>query len=227
MSNYGSSKGPWIFSVLVIAGSAAFGYYLSEELSETRQELLETKTELRSHRSKANAELVRTKKKAAEEKAVLLQKEQEAKLMAERLKEALGEASGGLFSKDGKLTLELVDKVLFRFGEADLTENGMRVLSKVGDALKEFPDNQIWIQGHTDDVPVAKDNENFKSNWELSAARAVNVVHYLQDEAGVDPSRLAAVAFSEYRPVSKNNKKRNRRIEIVLAPADVAISRKK
>lgn len=227
MSNYGSSKGPWIFSVLVIAGSAAFGYYLSEELSETRQELLETKTELRSHRSKANAELLRTKKKAAEEKAVLLQKEQEAKLMAERLKEALGEASGGLFSKDGKLTLELVDKVLFRFGEADLTENGMRVLSKVGDALKEFPDNQIWIQGHTDDVPVAKDNENFKSNWELSAARAVNVVHYLQDEAGVDPSRLAAVAFSEYRPVSKNNKKRNRRIEIVLAPADVAISRKK
>ena len=65
-----------------------------------------------------------------------------------------------------------------------------------------------------------KDNDAvlpFITNWELSAARALTVVHYLQDEAKIDPTRLAAVAFSQYRPVSKNRAK-NRRIEIVLYP---------
>jgi len=222
-----SSKAPWIFSILVVAGSAGMGYYLTENMSETRTELRETKNKLATHKRRASAELARTKQKAAREKARLLKKEQEAKLMTERLKEALGEAGGRLSSKDGALTLELVDKVLFRFGEAELTDNGKRVLLNVGNALQDFPDKQVWIQGHTDDVPVSKNNENFKSNWELSATRAVNVVHFLQDEAGVDPSRLAAVAFSKYRPVSKKNRKRNRRIEIVLAPSDVSVSRKK
>jgi chemotaxis protein MotB len=60
----------------------------------------------------------------------------------------------------------------------------------------------------------------FESNWELSSARALTVVHYLQDEAGVDPKRLAAVAFGEYRPASKT-KSKNRRIEIVLYPKHV------
>ena len=62
----------------------------------------------------------------------------------------------------------------------------------------------------------------FASNWELSAARALQVVHYLQDQAKLDPSKLAALAFGEYRPVSKSNKALNRRIEIVLYPRDLS-----
>jgi len=58
----------------------------------------------------------------------------------------------------------------------------------------------------------------FATNWELSAARALTVVHYLQDTAKVDPSRLAALAFGQYRPMSRGNKALNRRIEIVLYP---------
>jgi chemotaxis protein MotB len=131
---------------------------------------------------------------------------------------------------------------------------------KVGAALKDINDKQIWVQGHTDDQPIIvkkpkpepkaepakkpakpvkaakgkkpepppkpeakpEDKTNdavlpFVTNWELSAARALTVVHYLQDEANIDPTRLAAVAFSQYRPVSKNRSK-NRRIEIVLYP---------
>jgi len=57
----------------------------------------------------------------------------------------------------------------------------------------------------------------FVTNWELSAARSLTVVHYLQDDAKIDPTRLAAVAFSQYRPVSRSRAK-NRRIEIVLYP---------
>ena len=82
------------------------------------------------------------------------------------------------------------------------------------------PDKQIWVQGHTDATPIrpsAGAPPRFASNWELSSARALTVVHYLQDEAKVDPRRLAAVAFGEHRPAARA-KAKNRRIEIVLYP---------
>jgi chemotaxis protein MotB len=98
-------------------------------------------------------------------------------------------------------------------------------MSRLGAALREFPDKQIWVQGHTDDVPIKEGSELFASNWELSSARALTVVHYLQDESGLDPRRLAAVAFSSYRPVSRKKRFRNRRIEIVLFPREVKLVR--
>ena len=125
--------------------------------------------------------------------------------------------------------------------EDQLTESrqdGARPRSRV--ALKEIPDKQIWVQGHTDDQPIGRlpppkapppkrgqkpveppPGPKFATNWELSAARALTVVHYLQDVAKVDPSRLAALAFGQYRPVSKVNKAANRRIEIVLYPKPI------
>jgi chemotaxis protein MotB len=143
----------------------------------------------------------------------------------------------GLVSADGQeITLRLVDKVLFKTLDDQLTDTGKKVLDKVALALNEIPDKQIWVQGHTDDQPIARlpapkapppkrgqkpeppPPPKFATNWELSAARALTVVHYLQDVAKVDPSRLAALAFGQYRPVSKTNKAANRRIEIVLYP---------
>jgi chemotaxis protein MotB len=192
--------------------------------------------------------------------AALKAKADEAKALQDKLAEAVGKA-GEVTTADGAVKVELVDQILFPVGEADLTEGGREVLAKVGQALKEIEDKQIWVQGHTDDQPIyvkkpkpepvkpapppkkgakapakgakaapkdpkdAKDPKDkkddavlaFVTNWELSAARALTVVHYLQDEAKLDPSRLAAVAFSQYRPVSKDRAK-NRRIEIVLYP---------
>ncbi|MFN0246105.1 MAG: OmpA family protein [Kofleriaceae bacterium] len=176
-------------------------------------------------------ELERAKKEQAKlaDKAAANDKE-----MA-KLKTAVDKA--GSVSSDGdEITLQLVDKVLFKVGDDQLTDRGKAVLAKVATALKELPDKQIWVQGHTDDTPIyvpppppkkkpkAKGKEEpppapkFATNWELSAARALTVVHYLQDTAKLDPSRLAALAFGEYRPVSKSNKALNRRIEIVLYP---------
>jgi chemotaxis protein MotB len=192
--------------------------------------------------------------------AELKAKADEAAALEAKLAEAVGK-SGEVTTADGAVRLELVDQILFPVGEADLTPRGKEVLAKVGAALKEINDKQIWVQGHTDDQPIMprkakpaappppakkpakpakaakgkkaeppkadekaadKDADNdavlpFVTNWELSAARALTVVHYLQDEAQIDPTRLAAVAFSQYRPVSKNRSK-NRRIEIVLYP---------
>ncbi len=154
-----------------------------------------------------------------------------------KLKTAVDKA--GSVSSDGdEITLQLVDKVLFKLGDDQLTDRGKAVLAKVAKALGELEDKQIWVQGHTDDTPIYippkpkkpakkpakgkvepdEPGPKFASNWELSAARALTVVHYLQDTAKLDPTRLAALAFGEYRPVSKSNKALNRRIEIVLYP---------
>ncbi len=154
--------------------------------------------------------------------------------------QATVDKSIGLVSSDGEeITLRLVDKVLFKTLEDQLTEQGKKVLDQVAVALKEIPDKQIWVQGHTDDQPIGRlpapkapppkkgqkpepsSAPKFATNWELSAARALTVVHYLQDVAKVDPSRLAALAFGQYRPVSKVNKAANRRIEIVLYPKPI------
>lgn len=164
----------------------------------------------------AQAELAAAR--ATAEKAIA-EKAKEAQELEGKLAALLGE-QGEVSQAGGAIRLELVDKVLFSTGNAELTERGKKVLSKVGSALADLPDKQIWVQGHTDDQPITPDKgvlPTFPTNWELSAARALTVVHYLQEVSKVDPQRLAAVAFGEYRPISRNRAK-NRRIELVLYP---------
>ena len=163
-----------------------------------------------------------------------------------KLSAAIDTATGEVSTEGEEIHLKLVDKVLFAIGDDQLTDKGKTVLDKVAKALKDIPDKQIWVQGHTDDTPIvapAKLKEakkkkkgkpapeepavRFASNWELSAARALQVVHYLQDHGKIDPTKLAALAFGEYRPVSKRNKAANRRIEIVLYPHRAVIERRK
>lgn len=123
-----------------------------------------------------------------------------------------------------KLTLTMVEKILFDSGRADIKENGKKVLDRVAEILKDITDKQIRIEGYTDNVrigPVLA--EKFPTNWELSTSRASTVVRYLQ-EKGVNPVFLSAVGYSEYRPVESNEteegRAKNRRIEIVLTPLD-------
>jgi len=123
-----------------------------------------------------------------------------------------------------KLTLTMVEKILFDSGKADIKTNGKKVLDRVAEILKDITDKQIKIEGHTDNVPIgATLVEKFPTNWELSTARATTVVRYLQDK-GVSPALLNAAGYSEYKPVDSNEtdegKARNRRIEIVLIPLD-------
>jgi chemotaxis protein MotB len=173
-------------------------------------------------------------------------KAQEANATAQKkLSNAIDSSTGSVSTEGEEIHLKLVDKVLFAVGDDKLTNKGKAVLAKVAKALKSIPDKQIWVQGHTDDSPIVappppkKDPKKkgkqpepapvvgFKSNWELSAARALQVVHYLQDQGKIEPTKLAALAFGEYRPVSKTNKAANRRIEIVLYPHRAVIERDK
>ena len=170
--------------------------------------------------------------------AKLAEAEAKAKEAQAKLTSAIDKSSGSVSTDGDEIRLQLVDKVLFKVGDDNLTERGKAVLARVAIALGELPDKQIWVQGHTDDTPIAvppapkklKKGEvpptpRFATNWELSAARALTVVHYLQDTAKLDPSRLAALAFGQYRPVSRSNKAANRRIEIVLYPHTAKIDR--
>jgi len=124
----------------------------------------------------------------------------------------------------GKLTVNVVDKILFDSGKADLKPAGLKVLQQIGDILKSAVDKNIQIEGHTDNVPISGTlAEKFPSNWELSTARATTVLHFLQSNAGIPGERLAAVGYGEYQPLSSNStpegRAQNRRIQIVLTPA--------
>jgi len=211
----------------------------AENVQKQLDVITKDKTKLEKDYAAASARLVENEKKAAE-----LNADAQKKLQA-----AVDKNTGEVSTQGEEIHLKLVDKVLFAVGDDQLTEKGKAVLAKVGKALAELPDKQIWVQGHTDDTPIvqppppkpkkgakapkkgAKPEEpppagpRFASNWELSAARALQVVHYLQDTAKIAPSRLAALAFGEYRPVSRGNKALNRRIEIVLYPHKAVIEK--
>lgn len=163
----------------------------------------------------------------------------EADAVQAKLSAAIDKSSGSVSQDGEEIHLQLVDRVLFKVGDDRLTDKGKAVLAKVAATLKELPDKQVWVQGHTDDAPIVVPPTpkkspkgapplappRFATNWELSSARALTVVHYLQDIAKLDPSRLAALAFGQYRPISRSNKAANRRIEIVLYPHRAVIEK--
>jgi chemotaxis protein MotB len=122
-----------------------------------------------------------------------------------------------------QLKLSIVDKILFPSGEADVSPAGQKVIERLGAILRNAADKRVRVEGHTDNVPIGGVLKmKFPTNWELSTARAVNVVRFLQEKVGMNPERLEAAGLGEYKPVAPNDtpkgKAQNRRIEIYLLP---------
>lgn len=127
----------------------------------------------------------------------------------------------------GKLTVNILDRILFDSGEAVLKSDGEVVLRKIAAILAEHPELKIHVVGHTDNVPIrASARSRFASNWELSTARALAAVRFLTEQAGVDPHRLGAVGYGEFRPIADNataeGRARNRRIAITILADELA-----
>ena len=123
---------------------------------------------------------------------------------------------------EGKLTLSLVESILFDSGRAAVKPEGVTALNKVAEVLKGLTDKEIVIAGYTDNVPISgKLARLYPSNWELSTARATAVVNILL-AAGVAPQTLSVAGYGEYRPVADNatteGRAKNRRMEIILSP---------
>jgi len=124
---------------------------------------------------------------------------------------------------DDKLKVIFVDKILFDSGSVEITPGGKELLMVMAGSLRENKEQNIVVEGHTDDVPLsAALRKRFPSNWELSTARAAAVAHFFQQAAGIQPERLSARGYSYYRPVTSNEteagRHQNRRIEIILGP---------
>jgi chemotaxis protein MotB len=166
-------------------------------------------------------ELAKSKKRLEAAKAELEKKSTEYEQLASSLK---GEIEAGrieLSELKGRMTVKMKDKILFSSGSATIGKEGLNALKLVADALRNVQGKVIRVEGHTDSVPAT--GSAFPSNWELSSARALAVVRFLQDQ-GVDPTKLSGAGYGEFQPIAGNDtpegRSLNRRIEIVLAEAE-------
>ena len=160
--------------------------------------------------------------------------EKEKDTAAQMSKALENEMRSDLESKDvtisnlkGRLTVNIVDRVIFDSGEAILKPDGEAVMRKIAAILGEHPQLKIQVIGHTDNVPIRPAARiRFASNWELSTARALAAVHFLTEQAGVDPRRVGAAGYGEFRPIAGNStaegRAKNRRIAITIVPDELA-----
>jgi chemotaxis protein MotB len=220
-----------ILSVAVIIGFISLSAWKQGQLLEqARTELTEARSIAEQTRAQAEqwkAGLERSKTEIED-----LQREKQEVTKAQNKLEH--EMRSALESKDitiselqGKLTVNILDRILFDSGEAVLKPEGEKVLTRIAGILEQYPKRQIHVIGHTDNVPIrASARDRFASNWELSTTRATAAVRFLQEKANVDPLRLGAVGYGEFHPIAENTtaegRAKNRRIALVVLPEELS-----
>lgn len=140
------------------------------------------------------------------------------------LQKELNEYKAKLEMTDRGLVITFLAEIFYNPGKADIKEQGFETLQKVAAVLNEkVSESNIAIEGYTDNDPIKY--SGWKSNWELSTARALGVLHYFVDECSVDPNRVCVVGYGEFKPVASNEtkegKQQNRRVEIVILPKNI------
>jgi chemotaxis protein MotB len=185
---------------------------LSDDLKNKQQEL-----------QKKEADLKDKEKKLKELESIIQRQDSIMSALTNTVKNALlGFKADELqvYMKDGKVYVSMSDKLLFKSGSPDVEAKGKEALQRLAEVLNKNADVSIAIEGHTDNVPIR--TAVFKDNWDLSTARATNVVRLLTDEYKMDAKRLTASGRGEFSPIADNSnaegKAKNRRTEIVLSP---------
>jgi len=171
------------------------------------------------------------KQKVKEIEHVVEQKDKEfselekAKLELEAaLKKEIGSYKAKLEMTERGLVITFLSEVLFDSGKDIIREDGKESIRRVAEVLNRgVPNSDVAIEGHTDNQLIKY--SGWKTNWELSSARALAVLHYLVDECEIVPTRISANSYGEFRPVAKNdteeNMQKNRRVEIVILPSKI------
>ncbi len=195
----------------------------ASELEANAARIAKEREQLRQEQSQLAAALEQ-ERLAKEEEIKRLTRTQEE--LSKSLQDEISKGNITIQQVRDRLTINMVDRVLFDSGQAQVKPAGIEVLKQVGDVLNKITDKQIRIEGHTDNVPISsKLQDRFKTNWELSTARATTVVRYLIDQGGVDRQYLSAVGYADTHPLASNDSEEgrssNRRIEIVLYPKDL------
>jgi len=221
-----------LFVVVAIFLGATTWYYSqsASALGKERDELVNAKEELQVQVKNLGQDKITLENRLALQIASISKAKQEEidrlkstydTLMAD-MKAEIEQGQVTITKLADRLSVSMVDRILFPSGEADITPAGLKVLQRVGNVLKNAQNKIVRVEGHTDNVPISKLMDRFPTNWELSTARASNVVRFLQEKVEIDPARLEAVGLSEYHPVAGNatakGRSQNRRIEIALLP---------
>jgi len=204
-----------------------------KDTMEINKKLQETNTGLREKLVLREDELKRLKadyenlQKRKDEELIHLKTTYDE--LVEGLKDEIEAGEVQIRRMKDRLSVNLVDKILFDSGKASVKPTGIKILRKIGAELAKIEGKRIQIEGHTDNVPIGgRLKEKFPSNWELSASRAMAVVRILQADVGIDPTLLSSAGYGEYQPAVSNEtsegKADNRRIEIVLLPLYEKIS---
>lgn len=148
-----------------------------------------------------------------------------------RLKKELNSKQVQVTEENGQIRFTILNEVLFDSGKAGLKAEGKDVINDVASLIKDhYSDRTIGIEGHTDSDPIK--NSGWKSNWELSAARSLTVLHFMSSEQDMNEEMMSAHAYSMYRPVASNDseegKKQNRRaVIVVMPPKDKIVTERK
>jgi chemotaxis protein MotB len=235
------SQAPWVLVVLTLVGAGAGGAWMWGEMGKTKAAAAEAQAHATAAEAKRaelapkvekleadNAELTTAKETLTRDVEAktgeLAQLKGTADKLQAQMKDEIARGDIRLTESGGKLRVDLVDKILFDSGEAQISKRGEGVLARVGAVLAQIDDKTIQVSGHTDNLPLGdKLTVQFPTNWELSAARAVTVVRFLAEKSSVPPQRLLASAYGEWSPIASNKstsgRARNRRIEILLTPA--------
>src|SRR5438876_1492729 len=200
----------------------------NEQLTVESGELDKSIVDLRQRVNALEGDNTRLKQELADAQKAREEKVREVSSTYEQLVAKMkGEIDKGqvtISELKGKLTVNMVEAILFDSGKAEVKPEGLVVLGKVIEILKTVNDKSIRIEGHTDNKPIVGPlTQRYPTNWELSAARAINVSRYLQKQ-GIESGNLSAAAFGEFKPVADNatleGRAKNRRIEIVLVPKE-------
>lgn len=189
-----------------------------EELAASQQELTTSQKELTT----SQKELIASQAELATLRKIEAETKRRNEIYAQFVNRLQSMIDGGQLTVSidaGRIVINLPNNVLFNSGSASLNSEGQQAMAQIGEVLSQFSDRRFQIEGHTDNVPIK--SARYPSNWELSTARALAVVHLLI-EIGVTPENVSAAGFGEFRPRADNEteegKQLNRRIEIVMLP---------
>ena len=203
---------------------------LNEENRALLEDVVRIRTELQTREdallvleadlAQRSADLEARSARVEELENLLAAREKAAEVLRSRLQKALlGFEANGLTveQKDGKVYVSLEAKLLFASGSAEVDQSGREILRKLGDVIATQSDLEIIIEGHTDTDKLSSTSIP-RNNWELSVLRSTAVLDIIMGQPGVDPAILTASGRGEYHPVDPDDKSKNRRIEIILAP---------
>lgn len=187
---------------------------LQNKLKTKEAELADATTKLKAEKTRADgldAEVKRLQKELAA-------KSKTDTVDLDKLKAEFGD-DANVQLVDGGVAVSMLGEILFDSGSDKLNARGIAALKRAAGVIRsKFPNSTITVEGHTDNVPIKK--SSFKSNWELSSARALTVMHYLVDNEHFKPERLSVAAFADTRPVAPNTteagRRQNRRSVLVI-----------